>query len=101
VAKLFPHVPEHALEAHVALRVGAFEPWVDARYETEVSYCIGCQTRSDDAFQLDAGVIVRAFERFSLSLEASNLTREQRVDSLGEPLPKQTLWLVRVRGTTR
>jgi outer membrane receptor protein involved in Fe transport len=98
VTAIFPHTPEHAFESHAALRLGAFEPWVDARYETEVSYGIGRETTSDDAFQLDAGVIVRAFDHFALSVEASNLTREQRFDSLGQPLPKQTLWLVRVRG---
>jgi hypothetical protein len=37
----------------------------------------------------------------TLSIEASNLTDEQRTDSLGQPLPNQTLWLVRLRGTTR
>jgi iron complex outermembrane receptor protein len=100
VPPIFPHVPEHALEAHAALRVGAFEPWVDARYETDVVYCLGCESPSDEVFQLDAGVILRVFDHLAFSVEASNLTDEQRYDSLGQPLPKQTLWLFRVRGTT-
>jgi len=61
---------------------------------------VGRESLSDDVFQLDAGVIVHAFEHFSLSVEASNLTDEQRFDSLGQPLPQQTIWLVRVRGAT-
>ena len=59
--------------------------------------------------QLDAGVILRPSrvprlsflpEALSLSLEADNLTHEQRSDSLGQPLSKQTLWLFRIRGAT-
>jgi outer membrane receptor protein involved in Fe transport len=99
VQPIFPHVPEHAVDAHAALTVGPLEPWVDARYETRVSYCTGCATLSKDAFQLDAGVILRAFDHLSFSVEAANLTHEQRVDSLGQPLPEQTMWLFRVRGS--
>ena len=33
----------------------------------------------------------------SVSLEGTNLTREQRYDGVGLPLPAQALWLARVR----
>ncbi len=110
VERIFPHVPEHAYSLNAAVDLGALEPWTELRYESEVSYQVGRATLSDDALQIDAGVILRP-ERMrglaflpsgvTLSVEASNLTGEQRSDSLGQPLPNQTLWLVRVRGATR
>ena len=36
-------------------------------------------------------------EGLGLSFEADNLTREQRVDSQGLPLPGDVLWYARVR----
>lgn len=110
VERVFPHVPEHAYSLSAALDLGVLEPWTELRYESEVSYQVGRATLSDEALQVDAGVILRPGrwtrlgflpEGVTLSLEASNLTREQRSDSLGQPLPEQTLWLLRVRGANR
>jgi hypothetical protein len=70
---------------------------------------VGRATLSDAALQVDAGVILRPRRvpglalfpaDLTLSIEAANLTHEQRSDSLGQPLPNQTLWLLRVRGRT-
>ncbi len=106
----FPHVPEHAYAFNAALDLGAVQPWTELRYESEVAYQVGRQTLADDAFQIDAGVILRPRQipglgfwpaSVTLSVEAANLTHEQRTDSLGQPLPNQTLWLVRLRGATR
>ena len=109
VERVFPHVPEHAYALNASLGLGAIEPWTELRYESEISYQVGRATLSDPVLQLDAGLIIRprrvpglAFfpADMTLSVEAANLTHEQRSDSLGQPLPNQTLWLVRVRGAT-
>ena len=109
VERVFPHVPEHAFAWNASLDLGAIEPWTELRYESEVSYQVGRATLSDAVLQVDAGVILRPQRvpgltrlpaDLTLSVEAANLTHEQRSDSLGLPLPNQTLWLLRVRGTT-
>ena len=110
VELVFPHVPEHAWTLNAALDLGPLQPWTELRYESEVAYSIGRQTLAPAAFQIDAGVVLRprlvpglAFfpPGVTLSVEASNLGDEQRTDSLGQPLPNQTLWLFRVRGATQ
>jgi len=109
VERIFPHVPEHAFALNASLGLGAIEPWTELRYESEIAYQVGRTTLSDAALQVDAGVIIRpslvpGFEFLpagvTLSVDASNLTDEQRTDSLGQPLPNQTLWMVRIRGAT-
>jgi len=109
VELVFPHVPEHAYALNAALDLGPVQPWAEVRYESEVAYSIGRQTLAPSAFQIDAGVILRPRlvpglgffpAGVTLSVEASNLGDEQRTDSLGQPLPNQTLWFVRVRGAT-
>lgn len=108
--RVYPHVPENAYALNAALDLGPVEPWTELRYESEVAYQVGRLTQSDEVLQIDAGVILRPRlvpgftfwpEDLTLSVEASNLTNEQRSDSLGQPLPNQTLWLVRIRGAAR
>ena len=109
VERVFPHVPEDMVALHASLELGPVQPWTELRYESEVSYQVGSALRSEAGFQVDAGVILRpqlvpglAFlpASVTLSVEAANLNHEQRSDSLGQPLPNQTLWLVRLRGAT-
>ncbi len=109
VDRVLPHVPEHAYAFNASLALGVIEPWTELRYESEVSYQVGRTALSDEVLQVDAGVILHprllpglAFlpADLTLSVEGANLTHEQRSDSLGQPLPNQTLWLVRVRGAT-
>ena len=109
VERVFPHVPEDMLAVNASLDLGPVEPWTEIRYESEVSYEVGNPTLSEDGFQIDAGVILRpqlvpglSFlpPSVTVSIEAANLNHEQRFDSIGQPLPNQTLWLVRLRGAT-
>ncbi|MEX2207264.1 MAG: TonB-dependent receptor [Myxococcota bacterium] len=109
VERVFPHVPEDRVALSASLDLGPVEPWTEIRYESEVSYQVGNPTLAEAGFQVDAGVILRpqrvpGFEflppSVALSIEAANLNHEQRYDSIGQPLPNQTLWLVRLRGAT-
>ena len=109
VERVFPHVPEDMFALNASLELGAIQPWTELRYESEVSYQVGNPTLYDASFQIDAGVILRPQRvpglsflppGVTLSIEAANLNHEQRSDSLGHPLPNQTLWLVRLRGAT-
>jgi len=110
VERVFPHVPEDMVALNASLELGPVQPWTELRYESEVSYQVGSALLSEAGFQVDAGVILRphlvpglAFlpASVTLSVEAANLNHEQRSDSLGQPLPNQTLWLVRLRGATQ
>jgi outer membrane receptor protein involved in Fe transport len=110
IAKLFPHVPQHAVSLAADLDLSPLRAHSELRYESETAYSVGKATTAPAALQLDAGLALRPhdlphlrwFPRgFTLSLDGVNLTREQRFDSLGLPLPRQTLWLVRVRGATK
>ncbi len=109
VAPIFPHVPANVVSARAALDLGAWEPWSELRYESEFAYQVGLQQLAPAATVVDAGLIFRPArlraldflpDALTLSLEASNLGREQRVDSLGQPLSKETLWVFRIRGAT-
>ncbi len=109
VERMLPHVPEDAYALNASLDLGPVEPWTELRYESEVSYQVGNARLSEASFQVDAGAILRPHRlpgleflpaSVTFSIEASNLNHEQRFDSLGLPLPNQTLWLVRVRGAT-
>ena len=110
VERVFPHVPEDTYTLNASLDLGPVRPWTELRYESEVSYQVGSAALSDAGFQVDAGVILRPHRlpglaflpaSVTLSVEAANLNHEQRSDSLGLPLPNQTLWLVRLRGATQ
>jgi hypothetical protein len=94
---------------NASLDLGPLEPWAELRYESEIAYQVGSALTQDAGFQVDAGVILRPGRApglgflppsVTLSVEAANLNHEQRSDSLGQPLPNQTLWLVRLRGAT-
>jgi hypothetical protein len=109
VERRFPHLPEHAVTGSAALDLGPVRVFADLRYESEISYTVGSVSTVPDATQIDAGVTLvpaeipgLAFfpERWSITVQGLNLTGEQRQDSLGQPLPKDPIWLVRVRGAT-
>jgi outer membrane receptor protein involved in Fe transport len=109
VAPIFPHAPPNVVTARAALDFGVLEPWSELRYESEFAYQVGLQQLAPAATVIDAGLIfrpsrVRALdflpEALSLSVEASNLSGVQRVDSLGQPLANNTLWVFRIRGAT-
>jgi outer membrane receptor protein involved in Fe transport len=110
VDRVFPHVPKDMFALNASLELGPLQPWAELHYESEVSYQVGNPTLWDEGFQVDAGVTLRlqrvpglAFlpPSATLAVEAANLNHEQRHDSLGQPLPNQTLWLVRLRGATQ
>jgi len=109
VKPIFPHVPLNAVTARAALDLDVLEPWSELRYESEFAYQVGLKSLAPAATVVDAGLIFRparlrllAFlpEALTLSVEGTNLGREQRVDSLGQPLSKETLWVFRIRGAT-
>lgn len=109
VEPIFPHVPANAVTARAALDLDVFEPWSELRYESEFAYQVGLKSLAPAATVVDAGLIFRparlgplAFlpEALTLSVEATNLGRAQRVDSLGQPLSKESLWVFRIRGAT-
>jgi len=100
------HVPEHAAALQAQLALGAAKLWSDLRYESEIVFQVGSLTPQPAAFQVDAGIALKPHELASfaffpagltLTVEGDNLTSVQRYDSLGLPLPKRPLWIVRVR----
>ncbi|HXX47230.1 MAG TPA: TonB-dependent receptor [Myxococcota bacterium] len=102
------HVPEHAASLQAQLALGAAHVWTNLRYESEIVFQVGSLTPQPAAFQVDGGIAVTphqlaGFDFFpaglTLSVEGDNLTSVQRYDSLGLPLPKRPLWIVRVRAT--
>ena len=106
----FPHVPEHAVALNADLDLGPARLWSELRYESEITFQVGNTITQPAALQVDAGLTLyprrmRGLGFFpdgaSVAVEGSNLTGEQRFDSLGLPLPKQALWMVRVRLVTR
>ena len=106
----FPHVPENAVALSADLELGPARVWSELRYESEIVFQVGNTITQPAALQVDAGITlyprrIQGFGFFpegaSLALEGTNLTAEQRFDSLGLPLPKQALWLVRVRMVTQ
>ncbi|MFI5315800.1 MAG: TonB-dependent receptor [Myxococcota bacterium] len=105
----FPHVPEHAVDLRSDLDLGALRVWSELRYESEILFAVGNTIALPAALQVDAGLtlyprLIPGFHFFpangSIAIEGTNLTGEQRFDSLGLPLPKQALWLVRLRMAT-
>jgi outer membrane receptor protein involved in Fe transport len=109
VDPVFPHVPRRAGFARAGLALGEWQAYTEMRYETEVGFQVGRADTADPALQVDAGLSVRLHalpglgflpRGLSLSLDAVNLGREQRIDSLGQPLPRETLVFARVRAVT-
>jgi len=100
------HVPEHAAGLQAQLELGAARVWTDLRYESEIVFQVGSLTPQPAAFQVDAGLALTprqlpGFDFFpaglTFTVEADNLTGVQRYDSLGLPLPKRPMWILRVR----
>lgn len=106
-----PHSPEHQVFARAALPLGPARFWVEYNYEDEIA--LGASPIPyllDEAHQVDLGVSVRPSrlpglsfvpEGITVSSEWINVNAEQRWDSLGLPLPEETLWFVTVRGEFR
>ena len=109
VRPVAPHVPMNSVSANAALELGVLRPWAELRYDSDFAYRVGQIPLAPATLQVDAGVILRPSQvshleflpdSLSLSLEADNLGHEQRYDSFGQPLSKQTLWVFRIRGAT-
>jgi outer membrane receptor protein involved in Fe transport len=107
IRPVVPHVPMDSVAANAALELGLFRPWADLHYDDKFAYRVGQVPMAPATFVVDAGVTLRPSriprlqflpDTLSLSLEANNLTHEQRFDSFGQPLSKQTLWVFRIRG---
>jgi len=105
----FPHVAENTFTGSASFDLGPARLWGEARYEGKVNLAVGGLYLVAPTTQVDAGVTLYPRklpgldflpERFSLTVEGTNLTGEQRIDSLATPLPKRPLWLVRLRGAT-
>jgi len=110
VKRLFPHLPIDAVTGSAALELDVIRPYAELRYESDSAYSVGRATVAPAAFQVDAGVVLRPGRwkpldflspNLTISVDGTNLTGVQRFDSLGLPLPKQALWLVRIRGATQ
>jgi outer membrane receptor protein involved in Fe transport len=106
VDRVFPHVPRRALSARAGFAIGELRLHGELRFESEIALQIGREETVDSALQFDAGLVVRANaipglgflpRGISLSLDAVNLGREQRQDSLAQPLPRERLIVARVR----
>jgi outer membrane receptor protein involved in Fe transport len=104
-----PHRPRNRLFARAALSVAPTRYWLEFTKEDEVPLTHTGGLTADAAHQLDVGVTLQladlpGFARFgkglTLSAEWINATDEERVDSLGLPLPGR-IWYLRLRGTTR
>ncbi len=101
-----PHAPRNQLFASAALRLPATRLWAELSYEDETYREPTGLIRVPAVTQIDVGVALRPHELrglswvpegIGLSFEARNLTRQQRVDSQGLPLPGSVLWYARVR----
>ena len=109
----FPQVPENRAFGRATLRFPAVRLWTELIYEDEVAFRFAQpagRATADSVTQIDAGFTVwpsrvRGFGWFpstvNVSVQWANLTEQQRVDSLDNPLPKDRTWLLTVRGTTR
>jgi outer membrane receptor protein involved in Fe transport len=109
VDRRMAHVPENAVTGSAALQLGPARLFTDVRYESDVVIQVGSLRLVPAATQVDAGVTLVPAEipglgffpaRWSVTVQGLNLTGQQRYDSLGLPLPKDPMWLVRVRGAT-
>jgi outer membrane receptor protein involved in Fe transport len=107
IRPVLPHVPMNSVAANAALELGVLRPWAELHYDSEFAYRVGQVPLAPATFVVDAGLVLRPSriprlqflpETLSLSLEANNLSHEQRYDSFGQPLSRQTLWVLRIRG---
>ena len=102
-----PHSPSLTLSGRVGLPIGPFRVFSDYRYEDD--FTLNSSTlpyTAPDSHQLDVGVTLfpqrlpglRSLpESLSVTSEWLNVTAQARVDSLGLPLPDQTLWYLTLR----
>jgi iron complex outermembrane receptor protein len=107
----YPQVPEHAAFARASLRLRGVRLWSELSYEDEIAFGFAepaGRATAEAVTQIDAGIALRPSElpgfgwfpsNLGVSVEWSNLTEEQRVDSLDNPLPKDRTWILRIRGT--
>ena len=109
VRPVLPHAPMNVVAANAALELDVIRPWAELHYESDFAYRVGQVPLAPATFVVDVGVALRPSriprlqflpDALSLSLEADNLSHEQRYDSFGQPLSKQTLWVFRIRGAT-
>jgi len=107
IRPVVPHVPMNSVSANAALELGVLRPWAQLHYDSDFAYRVGQVPLAPATFVVNAGVVLRPNriprlqflpDTLALSLEASNLGHEQRYDSFGQPLSRQTLWVVRIRG---
>jgi iron complex outermembrane receptor protein len=100
-----PHRPRNRLSVTGSLRAGPARLWGDLMYEDEVPLTTTGRLTAPEATQIDVGVTLHPRKlrglgwvpaELAVSFEWINVTDEQRIDSLGLPLPGRT-WLVRMR----
>ena len=103
---VLPHTPRNQLFTRAALRVGPARVWAEYNYEDEFALKESGLEFAPETHQVDLGLSVAlsrlpGFRRMPahwvVSSEWVNVTQEERVDSLGLPLPDTTLWYLRVR----
>ena len=107
VERGFPHVPEHAPRARPRSSSGAVRLFADVRYESEVFIPGRSRRGSPAATQVDAGDHVVPAQipglgffpaRWSVTGPGSEPDRRAALRLARLPLPKDPMWLVRVRG---
>ncbi len=103
-----PHRPRNQLSARARLRARMGSVWVETRFEDEYSIEETAEWATDPVWQVDLGVAVTLSElpglrwvpsRLELSTEWVNVGAQERIDSLGFPLPGR-LWYLRLRSRT-
>jgi outer membrane receptor protein involved in Fe transport len=102
-----PHSPRNQLFGRASLPLGPLQGWIEYSYEDEFALAASpFALESPETHQVDLGVSLHparlpGLHRLPPSLVVSsewiNVTEEERIDSLGLPLPDQTLWYLRVR----
>lgn len=106
-----PHSPRNRLFLRGDLSLGATTLFAEWSYEDEQTLVASpFAERVPEVRELDLGVVLRPARLpglaalpagLSVSSEWLNVTGEERVDSLGLPLPGQALWFLTVRGEFR
>lgn len=102
-----PHSPRKTFSARAGLPIGPLRVFSDYRYEDDFTLnSSSVPFTAPASHQLDVGVTLfpqrvpglRSLpESLSLTSEWLNVTEQVRVDSLGLPLPDQTLWYLTIR----
>lgn len=105
-----PHTPRNQLFLHGGLRLGPARLWIEYAYEDELALEFTGVLVAPPARQVDAGVSLRPAalpglgwlpDRLSVTSEWVNLRGAGRIDSLGLPLPDQTVWYLTLRSELR